>query len=757
MAKQSMSPRQRMIQRSIVILVVIVLGFSVCVGSLVKIQIFQADKYKSQSEQNQLHDTEIAAQRGIIYDRNNKILAQSASVWRVFIRPHRIPEAAREEVALRLSELLENIGKETVFEKAKLSGYEYLSIKRRVELDEKNAVNKLMEEKFKYVNDKGEEKTVLFSSMIGIDPDVKRYYPYSNFASSVIGFTGDDDVGRYGLELQYNDLLTGISGRRITAQNGKSELMPLQYETIFDAVQGTSLVLTIDEVIQRYLEKALNQALIDTKAKAGVYGIVMDVKTGAILAMSSKQDYDLNNPQKIVDSAIEAEIQTKSTPEERRAERDKALYNQWRNKAISDTYEPGSVFKVVVAAAALEENVYDMNRVTNCTGSVKIDSETYRCHNRSGHGAMDFTQGMMNSCNPVFIAAGNSLGKNLFFKYFEAFGFTEKTNIDLPGEASPVSGKTYHALEKMTRVNLSSSSFGQTFQVSPIQMIAAVSAIGNGGKLMQPYLIQKTMDEGGNVLSVTQPTVKRQVISETTASKVAEMMYMVCKEGTGKNGYVAGYNVAGKTGTSQKLNVEGEYIASFCGFAPKDDPEIAILIVIDEPVGQFNGGQVAAPVAAKVIEDTLIYLNVEPEYSEEEVELLNTTTPNAVGRSVQQAKNELDKSGFVVQIVGSGKNVVSQIPSSGQSIPKNGVIVLYTQPDAEKETIIVPELTGLSISQATKKALAAGLNIKISGNMLKSAELISFRQEFEYGTEVERGKTITVYFKSNVGVNEYAG
>ena len=363
----------------------------------------------------------------------------------------------------------------------------------------------------------------------------------------------------------------------------------------------------------------------------------------------------------------------------------------------------------------------------------------------------------MNSCNPFFITVGQKLGAEKFFEYFEAFGFTEKTGIDLPAENVPIAGQNYHSLDSMGIVELSSSSFGQSFQVTPIQMITAISAIANGGKLMTPYLVQKQLDENGNVIKETQPNVRRQVVSEQTAKTVADMMEAVVSSGTGKNAYVAGYRVAGKTGTSQKLSAGGKkYVASFGCFAPADDPEIAVLILVDEPVGQINGGQICTPVAAKVVEKTLEYLGVERQYTEKEMELLDTNAPNLVGSNVDDAKKLLENEGFEAKVVGEGDVVVTQMPSYNQTMPQNGIIVLYTEQDAERVTVKVPDLRQMSVSQANKYALSAGLNIKISGNALNEGELVSYDQSIEPGEEVEYGKTVTVYFKSNTGVNDYA-
>lgn len=764
---QKVSPKRKLFNRALFVFLLLALGIFGLTGiNLARIQLVDSEQYKQHAEQNQLHDTEIAAERGLIYDANMTVLAKSASVWKVYIKPNKIEnEDFKNDLCRKLSEIT-GVELESIKEKADKSKYAYLVVKRQIEFEEKERIAALLSDCYRYTvheetddgTVKSVEKKIYYSSAVGIDPDVKRYYPYGTLASNLIGFTGTDDVGRSGVELKYDSVLTGTPGRIITAQNGKSDVMSQEFETVYDSVQGTSLVLTVDEVVQRYLEDSLEQVYIDSRGK-GAYGIIMDVDTGAILAMASMENYDLNNPQHLTDEQ-KAELEEKYPDSaERSAARNDLFFSRWRNFIISDSYEPGSVFKIITAAAAIEENAVDYNTMSYyCSGKIQVSDRTIKCHDRDGHGTQTLKQGLMNSCNPLFITVGQKLGKEKFFEYFEAFGFTERTGVDLPAESMPVSGVNYHSLDSMGIVELSSSSFGQTFQVTPIQMITAISAIANGGKLMTPYLVQKQLDQNGNVISETQPVVRRQVISAQTAAVVADMMEAVVSSGTGKNAYVAGYRVAGKTGTSQKIGTaKGEYVASFGCFAPADDPEIAVLILVDEPVGQINGGQICTPVAAQVVEKTLEYMGVERQYTDKEIALLDTNAPNLIGNKVRDAESMLRQEGFEVKVVGDGDTVVSQMPAYNQSMPQDGVIVLYTQADAERLTVTVPDLKMMTVSQANKYALAAGLNIKISGNALNAGELISYDQSIAPGEEVEYGKTITVYFKSNTGVDDFAG
>ena len=733
-------PSKRMATRAALAMAGLSLAFLYGIGALIYAGLINGEENRLKAERNQLSDTQIAAERGTIYDSNMNVLAKSASAWLVYINPSQIKDDTQKELVVNgLSQIL-GVDADSVRTKAEKTKTGYQKIAGEVETDVKEALEA-------YIDENSDNK---LSAIIGIDPDTKRYYPYSSFASTIIGFTNSDDQGIGGIEMQYDDDLTGVSGRIITAKNAQQGSMSSDYETTYDAKPGESLVLTIDEVIQYYLEQGLEQALVDTGAKYA-YGIVMDTDTGAILGMTSKPDFDLNNPRKISNAALSETIAAITDDTQRAQETTNALYAQWRNRTISDTYEPGSVFKTVVVSAALEEGVVDLNTTYTCTGGIQVADNYQRCWKPGGHGHETLTQGLMNSCNPFFITIGQALGEERFYKYFEAFGFTEKTGIDLPAEAKPVAGKTYHALESMGISELSSSSFGQTFQVSPIQMITAVNTIANGGKLMQPYVVDSKLDSDGNVVYKTTPTVKRQVISEKTASTVADMMEQVVSIGTGKNAYVAGYHVAGKTGTSEKIGIEGAYIASFAGFAPADNPEISILIAIDEPTGEHGGGAVAAPIAGMLLEKIMTYLNVEPQYEDDELSNISSVAPSLVGKSVGDAKVSAAK--FTVKVVGSGTKVISQTPAAGQQMRTGGVIVVYTEENAAKQTATVPNLCNMSMSQANSAAVNAGFNIRLSGTT-NSGEVLSYKQSVNAGEEAEIGSVITVYFKSNVDVQD---
>jgi stage V sporulation protein D (sporulation-specific penicillin-binding protein) len=724
----------------IILALLVVAGFLSLSGRLAYLQLVKGEEYKAKAEAQQLSDTVIKAQRGTIYDRNMKVLAQSASVWLVYINPSKIKtEATKQLVIDGLSQILE-VNPETIKKKAERTHVGYELIKGQIE-------KPVMEEVLKFIQQNK------LTGIVNIDPDTKRYYPYSGFAATVLGFTGKDDIGRAGLEYLYNDILTGTAGRVVTAKDGRLEAMPNQYESTYDAIPGTNLVLTIDEVVQYYLESALNHSLQETKAK-NVYGIVMDVKTGAILAMANLPDFDPNNPDLILDENVRKQIESIQDEKERNEALLNAKYAQWRNRTISDSYEPGSVFKVVTVSAAVEEGLVNNNFGYTCTGSIAVADRIIRCWKHGGHGSQRLPDLLKNSCNPFAVTIAKLVGTEKYYEYFEAFGLTEKTGIDLPGEAAPNEGVTYHSKKNFGISQLSSYSFGQSFQVTPIQMITAISAVANGGKLMQPYVVAKEIDAEGKVIKEISPIVKRQVISEKTAAIIREHLEAVVTSGTGKNAYVAGYHVAGKTGTSQKLGKDGAYVASFVGFAPANDPKVAVLVAIDEPVGEHGGGAVAAPVAGEIFDQVLPYLNIEPQYSDNELALLVSYAPNVVSKSVNEAKNEITRAGFTARVIGSGDTVVAQSPESDRAIPKKGVVVLYTESKNTSQEAVVPDFKGMTVSAANKAAINNGLNVKIAGSSLNSGEVFAYRQSIAPGEKVPLGTVVTVYFKSNVDVSD---
>ena len=744
--RDAMNKNSLTAKRGVILLLLFAVVFmGACILRIGYLSVLKGEEYREKAEQQQLSVSTLNATRGTIYDSNMNVLAQSASVWLVYVNPSKITPENKAKVVNGLVEILEIDGEKLSADIDKNASYGYLKVKSQIEHSQQSALKE-------YISENG------LANIICIDPDTKRYYPNSSLASTVLGFTGTDGNGLYGIEYFYDDTLTGTDGRIVTAKDGvQSELMNA-YEIVYDAQQGLSLVLTINSEIQTILTDALAVALKETGAK-NVYGIVSETATGAILAMANLPDYDPNNPSEITSQADLDKIAAAQTPDDANKLTQEARYSQWKNKSIADFYFPGSVFKTFLVAAALEENAITENTSYTCLGTISTAGRTIKDYNPKGHGVETPRTLLVNSCNTFSVVVGQKLGIDLFYKYYEAFGFTEKTGIDISGEGSPYAGVTYYDPDiSFSASDLASASFGQGNSVTPLQIINAISAIGNGGYLMTPYLVDKVLDTEGNIIKETTPVVKRQVISETTASMVADYMKDVVNtdKGTGKNAYAAGYAVAGKTGTSEKLSEgEGVYIASFAGFAPYDDPVISVVIIIDEPKGyNYSGGAIAAPVAGEVFEKSLKYLGVEQSFTEKELAEMIVTTPDVTGKAIDAAEKELEGAGYTVRIIGDGASVISQSPEAGRATPANGVVVLYTKADAEKETAVVPDFTGLTVSQANKLAVSRGLNIKISGSSATNSEVVAYRQETESGSEVEQGTVITVYFKTTVGVGD---
>ena len=728
-----------MLKRILIMAVVIIFLMTTTVARVFYLTIVRGEELSEKAETQQLKDTEITAMRGTIYDSNGNVLAQSASVWNVFIDPLNIKDKQRDLIVDEFANLFGYDADE------KKEFYDKTTHQNHYELVEKKVENNIKEKLSKFVS-KNE-----LGGCIGTEQTTKRYYPYGTLSSSVIGFTGADDQGLSGIEAYYDEQLTGTNGRIITAKDAKSNNIANDYETSIAATDGDSIVLTINQTIQYYLEKGLRETMNEYQAK-GAYGVVMNCNTGAVLAMSSLPDYDCNEPYKLTYSKDKKAIKKLSDKTAKQEAESAAVQNQWRNFTVSDTYVPGSVFKTFVASAALEENVVNLNTTYNCTGSIQVDKYKMKCHYHPGHGTQTLTQGLENSCNPFFITIGQKLGVHNYFKYFDAFGFTQKTNIDLPGEASP----QYYKEDQYGIVELSSASFGQTNSLTPIQVCTGLCAIANGGKLLQPYLVSSIADANGKTVKKTQTKEIRQVISADTSEKVRKMMKSVVDNGTGKNGYVAGYSVGGKTGTSTKLgeSKDGEgdkYIVSFGAIAPSDDPEIAMLIIVDEPNQDLGGGALCAPIAAQVTQEAMNVLGIEPKYNDSEMKDLSKQTPNVVGKSLDEAKKTLEENNLNFVVVGDDSTVTRQCPSGADTIPNGGTVYLYTD-DSEKQTVIVPNFNGLTVNEAKDLASSSNLNIQIAGNSMSSGTVVAYRQSEETQAKVEKGTVVTVTFKNTQSV-----
>ncbi len=743
-------------------------------GTIGGIMIFKGEEYSEIAADNQLRDTVIKPIRGTIYDRNMTPIATSTAAWILSVNPSEIRKkfSSKDEFKNKfLNEFYESLSdnlarilgvdKQETLEKLKKEDSVYQVIKKNVTGAERIELEEFFSKHYVFNYKKQVRKYIFFTkedtakfevnagNFFDYESSANREYAKGHFASTVIGVVNADGNGETGIESYYDELLQGETGRILTATDVAGRELESSYNAYYDAGEGSGVVLTIDYEIQNYLENALNQAY-DSISCDGVYGIVMDVDTGAILALSDKPDFDLNNP-RVLDENVNTDTlkKFKKGTTEYSTEYSRLLYEQWSSFCVTSNYEPGSSFKIFCAAAALEENIVNSidSKFYNCTSSTKVADITYHCANYKAHGLQSMTQGLMNSCNTFFITLGQKLGIETYYKYFEAFGFTERTGIDLANEAYSV----VHKKDTMSKVDLASTSFGQGFRISPIQLLTATCAIANGGSLMKPYLVGSIVDSEGNIISQTEPTVKRKVISEDTASKVRKMMASVVSDGTGRNAQIAGYQVAGKTASAQKLDDDSEqevYVASFVCFAPADDPKVAILVGVDNTHdGYRSGGAVAAPIAKQVLEPTLEYLNVERKYTSQELAKLNKTTPELIGKTVSAAKSIAASENLTVKVVGEGDTVVSQMPAGLQSIPQGGVVVLYTERGNETQKTTVPNFIGKTVSEVNSLAAQHGINVIFSGPT-EEAGVKAYNQSVDPDTKIDLGSSITVSFKS---------
>lgn len=730
-------PAQRLRQRTaILILLILVLGFGAAVLRLTYLTTVQSSELQEAAVDLQLADTTVSAKRGTIYDANGNVLAESASVWQVVMSPINFKnDKQRQAAAKGLSEIFD-LEYNDVLEDTKQQSH-YVVVKRRIESDEREKVLELVDTL---------KKNYKCAGVIQLLDDYKRYYPKNSLASSVIGFTGSDDQGLEGVEYEYDSYLSGIPGRIITAQNARGIDMPFQYEQNVESEDGNNVYLTIDETIQSICEKYMQKGVEDNNVLNKGVCIAMDVNTGAILAMVTTDGYDLNNPYEL---SAKDKKKIKSTPKKKQAEAESAaLSAMWRNKAVADTYMPGSVFKMCVASAALEENLVNDKTSFTCTGSIEVEGETLHCSNTEGHGTQSFVEAISNSCNPAFVQIGQMLGASKFRQYYQGFGFSDKTGIDLPGEAED----SFWKEGKMGGVDLAVASFGQNFSITPIQMITACAAVSNGGYVVQPHVVSKITDSKGNVIKTVDKKIKRQVISDDTSKKMNEYLEYNTERQGAASGYISGYKVAGKTGTSEKKGVtkvessfSEDYISSFCGYAPADDPQIAMLVFFDTPDGDaYYGSQVSSPVFINIMSEVLPYLDVKTSYTDEELGYVDASAGDYTGVSVDEAKTAVEADGFTATVKGSGSTVISQIPTVSSGLQKGGSIVLYTDSDSQSETVSVPSLIGLSPDEVNNVASAYGLNVSFSGATTSSGT--SSSQDIEAGTSVSPGTVITVSF-----------
>ena len=725
----------RIIQtRSFVLMILMgVVMFVLLFFRLFDLQITRHEELQGKAVSQQTRRTVVTANRGTIYDAGGNILAISSSAETIILSPLEIDNAVndtedpvswtKESLAAGLAEIL---GKDASAIRKRMDNVksQYEVIQLRADEDTAAKVRSYVDE----------------NKIAGVHlvADTKRYYPYGSLAAQVIGFVGDENTGLYGLEAYYEKELEGQSGLVISSKDQAENDMLYTYEQYFAAKNGSDLTLTLDTTIQYYLEKGIESMVDKFSAANGASGIVMDAKTGGVLAMASYPNYDLNDFLTVSDQTLQERIERGES-----TVADMQLL-QWRNKALNDTYEPGSTFKILTLSAALEEGVVDKTTTVNCGGSVNISGYTIHCSNKNGHGLQTLVQSVGNSCNPAFINYGLRIGSEKFYEYMRSFGLMNTTGIDLGGEAVGV----FAADSSFTQLDLACYAFGQNFTVTPLALIAAQAACINGGYLHTPYLVERITDSDGNVTYRHDNTPVRQVISEQTSATVRECLEYVVSSGTGKNGQVAGYRIGGKTGTADKGQT-GDVVVSFLCFAPADDPQVIMLITMDTPsraTGTYvSGGNMVAPTASTVMAEILPYLGVEPSYSAEELLGMDTTVPNVIGMSVEEAKAKLKDRALSYKIVGDGETITDQTPAGGAIIPGKSSVILYVGEEKSTDKCVVPHLIGKTPSEANTTATAAGLLIRFSGTTgSESSSVRVLSQSIDEGTEVEAGTVITV-------------
>lgn len=773
-------------------LLFVVCGFGLVALRLLYMQVFQYDFYIQQATSLQTRDSFITPNRGTIYDANMQVLAESASVERICVTPGAVvsesdvkkgisAESQQQTLATILSDTLD-VDYDTVLGKIQNTDSGYEIIAQKVDKD-------VSRELYEKLNAAG--CTGVYS-----EPDTKRYYQQGSFLSAVLGYVNSDNNGTYGLESQYNDVLSGTAGRIVRVQNGQNQDVTPEASTEIPAQDGNSLVLTIDSDIQNILEKHLETALADNpNARDGVSGIVMDVKTGEVLAMANLPDFDPNNAYQLTseryidelkedvakileDAGVSATIPDKwyqegglaNLPESIQnnddlvdklgAARVKILTKSWRNPVVSDNYEPGSTFKLMTVASAYELGTAHEQDTYVCGGSMQVENWTISCHNTGGHGTQTLTEALMNSCNVAMMQIAEKTGKDRFYQFLKAFGMTEPTGIDLPAESG---GQFYDPdSDAWNEVSLATASFGQRFTVTPLMELNMVCAIVDDGKLKQPYVVKQVLNADGSVQSTTESKVVRQVISEDTSAYMREAMEQVVASGTGKNAYVSGYRIGGKTATSEILKEEGDqenrYTASFIGVAPMDDPQIAVLVAISDipESSPHGGGAIAAPVVARIMEEVLPYIGVTSVYADDESDRREVSVPSVVGQTEEQAASTLEQAGFGYRVVGDGDTVTDQVPASGVRIPVSGRVILYMGENKPTEQIEVPDLTGLTPDECRDTLEQYGLYLRQKGvaNSQVTGSTTASRQSPAAGTKVNIGSVVTVEFSDTTNVND---
>ncbi len=749
--RKSLAPDKGMLLRVFAILGLVCLAvLPYLLYQLAKVQILDHETWQSRAIRQQTRSVTLLPVRGVIYDANMNEVAVSTVVEHICFAPANMrrdydtvksaetkekwqkeDEEKIEAICHELAEVLD-LDYDLLMAKAAKKDSYYQVVARNVDKSKTDVIRAFISE----------------NKIRGVDfyPSSERYYPYGGFASAIIGFTNADGEGTYGVERTYDPILSGQAGRIISAKNRDGEAMPFSYEQYMDAEDGLGVVLTVDHTVQDILMKYLETATIDNDA-AGATGVVLNVKTGAVVGMGSYPDFDLNAPRALSEEQ-EAELALLPTEEQNTA-RLNMLYSAWRNKAVSEAYEPGSTFKTVTAAIALEGGTSKLSDTYYCGGSTHVAGWNIGCWKHAGHGSLDFTGAVMGSCNVAFIEIGRSIGAEGFYRGVESFGLTSKTGIDLPGESSGIffNANTFGD----SAANLAVASFGQRFKITPIQLITAVAGIANGGVEMKPHVVAAYTDAEGNVTESMEPEILRQIVSKETSETLCRILERVVSKGTGRNAYVAGYRVGGKTGTSEKnaAGTEQDYIASFMGIAPCDDPQYAVLVLIDEPKGSlYQGGQITAPVVGRIFSEILPYLGVEPIYTEEELATLQVTVPKMTRLSQSDALARAKAAGLDVEIVGTGDTVTAQTPAYGSVISNRTKVILYCGETAPEETGEVPSVVGLSYPSAVRRLEEAGFYMHATGAVQTVAgdSVRAKKQSIEPGSTALKGSVVTVEF-----------
>jgi len=740
-----------------------ILSFCAVAGMLVKLMLIDHNKYEEKAIRNQTRTTSVTASRGTIYDRNMNVLAASSSVENIFLDPLELEQNKVDVDALSnaLARILD-LDASWIKEQAADVKYRYKMLKRR-------QTQEICDQVREYIS---------ANKIIGVhlEPDSMRYYPYGTLAAQLLGFTNTENVGSEGLESYYNSYLEGTAGAVITTKGNNETEMLYSYEKYYQASDGDSVVLTIDTTVQYYLEKQLQDAVDRYDVKNGAFGIVFDVNSGDIVAMSTLGSYDPNQYLEIYDTEKNDELtqlyEEAAKLPEGSAERTAAFeaYNnavaaarlkQWRNRCVSDGYEPGSTFKIITLASALDSGAVTLNDHFYCGGSEKFEgrSQTLSCWRLAGHGAETTAEALQNSCNIAFAHIGLKTGGDTLYDYCRAFGLMEKTGIDLPGESSGL----FHSRERLAdNANygtsyLISTSFGQTVKPTPIQLVRAIAAVVNGGYLLEPHVVSEVVDSDGNVVQKNSRTVVRQVISEETSKTMCQLIESVVTEGTAKNAQVVGYRIGGKTGTAEKTDQRDENgsltrdkIVSFVGIAPMDDPKYVVLVALDTPSSSsgyyISGGQMGAPTVAAIFEDILPYLGVEGEYSAEDMSRVAVRMPNVVGLTEAKANKRLEENYLNYRIIGDGDKIVSQIPAHGRELPGNSTVLLYTDDSMPTDQVTVPNLAGLTVAQANQVLADCGLYMQAKGVDSSASYVIAAQQDIDPGVQVARGTMIVVTF-----------